>query len=239
MEKVFDLREFLITIYEKCKNFVAFILIIAMLGALYGASTNQSNVYVSQSSSSVNLTQYEKAENDGLDIIMGNIRETVTGDYFYIGILNELNSLYDEEELSELMQTAQNPSLTDLKSTLNIYTNGNTILVEVKANNSVTAQKFSNSIRELTVKKLVQNIQNITISIQDQYVYNQMLQTGNTLPTRVLKYTLAGAGAGIVITILYTFFFEVMDTKVKSTKDLQKYNLPILGELTQGDEPND
>lgn len=239
MEKTFDLREFILMIYEKFKQCISLALILGVLGFIYASITNENDIYISQSSSSINLIKAEVNDSDGLDIVMGNIRETVSSNYFYIGILNDLNQNFEDTEIEDLFKNNSNPNLQDLQKVLNIYTSGNNVIVEVKAINSVTAQKFSNKIRETTAKKLAQNIQNITITIQDQYVYNQLLETGNINGQRTIKYTLAGFAGGILVGILYAFFFNVMDTKVKTINDLQKYNLPILGEITEGEDSDD
>lgn len=233
MEKIFDLREFLLDLYQKSKISIIIAVVLGMVGATYAMVNNETDVYISQAASSINLMNTNNFETDGLDIIMGNIRETVTSNYFYITILNELSSTYDSQELRELFQTSISPNINDLRNVLNIYTSGNNVIIELKAKNSVVAQKYTNTIREVTAKKLAQNIQNITITIQDQYVYNQMLQTGNNISGSIFKYTVLGICAGIVISIFYQFFFNVIDTKVKSIRDLEKYNLPIFGEIVQ------
>lgn len=239
MEKIFDLREFLLDLYQKCKISLILAIVLGLTGAMYGAVSNETDVYVSQSAASINLMHNNVYETDGLDIIMGNVRESVTSNYFYIAILNELNSIFTQEEIDDLFNETLNPTINDLRKILNIYTSGNNVIIEIKANNSVVAQKYSNTIREITAKKIAQNIQNVTITIQDQYVYNQMLQTGNNTSISILKFAVLGAGAGIVISIFYLFFFNIIDTRVKSISDLEKYNLPIFGEIQEEREEID
>lgn len=239
METVFDLREFLLTIYSKVKKSISLIIALGILGATYGGITTENNVYLSQSASSINITSYNENETDGIDIIMGNIRETISSNFFYMGILNEINVNYPEDEIKDLFKKQLPININDLREILNIYTSGNTVIVELKASNSVTAQKFSNTIREATVKKIAQNINNITITIQDQYVYNQMLETGDLSSKRLIKYGLIGILGGLVLIIFYSFFLDIIDTKVKTSKDLEKFNLPILGEITEGEDTDD
>lgn len=233
MEKIFDLREFLLDLYQKIKLSLILAVILGFVGATYAITNNNTDVYISQAASSINLIYNNSYETDSLDIIMGNVRETVTSNYFYIAILNELNTTYTSVEMKDLFNTSITPNINDLRNVLNIYTSGNNVIVELKAKNSVVAQKFANTIREVTAKKLAQNIQNITITIQDQYVYNEMLQTGNNISNTVFKYTILGIGAGIIVSIFYQFFFNVIDTKVKNVYDLEKYNLPIYGEIKE------
>lgn len=239
METIFDLREFLLKLYQKVKKSITLIVALGILGATYGGITSESNTYVSQSAASVNITSHNTNETDGIDIVMGNIRETISSNFFYMGILNEINVNYSEDEVKDLFKKQLPININDLREILNIYTSGNTIIVELKATNSVTAQKFSNSIRETTVKKIAQNINNITITIQDQYVYNQMLETGDVSTQRMIKYGLVAILGGLVIIIFYSFFFDIIDTKVKTTKDLKKFNLPILGEISEGEDTDD
>lgn len=235
MENIFDLREFLIMLYQKAKSYIVLVIAFTLIGATYGASTVDSNVYISQSACSINFIASDQNEIDGLDVIMGNIRETITSNYFYIGVLNDILSSYEQyerAELNDIFKVNQNPDLNDLKGILNIYTSGNNVIIEVKSNDSSKSQRLSNYVREIAANKLAQNIQNITITIQDQYVYNQQLETGDNSSTQIIKYAIAGGLAGIVCVMFYGFFFNVIDTRVRSAADLRKYNIPILGEIT-------
>ncbi len=234
MEQVFDLREFIVNIFRKFKLVIIMAVVFGLLGGVFGFMRVGKDKFTTTSATSVNIITNQTTDATALTNIMTSIRDTVSGDFFYIGVLNSIKKNVDNTEFNEIFDGQKQPSIASLKEIIKIYVNGNLVLIDVATTNEALSIEAGNAGRKHIIEQLGKNINNINLTEQTQQTVNTSLQNGDTPKSKAIKFGVLGFGGGMVLAILWIFFIDIMSLKVKSADDLRKYNLPILGEIAKG-----
>lgn len=225
MEQFFDLREFLIMLLKKSGFFIILAVICGLIGAGFGFVAGGDTLYTSTASASVNTTG-ETTDATALTSIMTSVKDTVSGDFFYTGILAAIREEMDDKEFSTIFGESKQPSIANLKQVIRLYVNGNLVLIDVTSKNQELSTEAANVARKFVVERLTANINNITITNQGVLTVDKALQAGDTLKSRVVKFGVFGAAGGIVVGVLWVFLVDAMSLKVKKAEDLKKFKLP-------------
>ncbi|MEG0692310.1 MAG: hypothetical protein RR444_04435 [Oscillospiraceae bacterium] len=234
MEQVFDLREFIVNIFKKFKLVIIMAVVLGLLGGAFGFFKGVEDKFTTTSSASVNIADQKSTDATALTSIMTSIKDTVSGDFFYTGILNSIRQSVDSEEFNKIFEGQAQPSIASLKEIVRVYVNGNLVLIDVTSSDEALSVEAGEAGRKHIIDQLGKNINNIDITAQRQQTVNTTLQNGNTPKKNAIKFGILGFGGGLVLAIFWIFFIDVMSLKVKSADDLKKYNMPILGEITKG-----
>lgn len=232
MEQVFDLREFVCKIFKKGLAFLAAGIVLAAAGAAYGYTRTPEQKYTSTSSASVNITDSAVSDSTAITAVMTAVRESITSDFFYNDAYETLETTLGAEAASDFFSSSHQPSVADLKNTIRLSASGNLIFAAATSKDSAVATTVSDIIIENIISKLSQNISNVNITKQGSQVINTGLQEYDGAVKTALKYSIIGFIAGIVLVLVWVFFFDIMTLKLKSADDLKKFLLPILGEIT-------
>lgn len=225
-QQFFDLREFLLLLLKKAKLFIIFAVVLAVLGGAFGFLTSGSDDFISTSSASVNTKNDISTDATALTSIMSSIKETLNGDFFYTGILEQIRSDMNNAEFESLFGNSKQPSIASLKTVIRLYVNGNLVLVDVTGDEKLVAEASEIAIKYVA-ERLSENINSINITVQRNQLVNKSLQTGDTAKSRAIKFAVLGFAGGIVLAALWIFFFDVMSLKVTSKEDLKKFKLPV------------
>ncbi|MFZ2538908.1 MAG: hypothetical protein WAX04_08390 [Oscillospiraceae bacterium] len=234
MEQVFDLREFIVNIFKKFKLVIIMAVVFGLLGGIFGFMRVGSDKFTTTSAGSVNIVTNRATDATALTSAMTSIKDTVSGDFFYTGVLNSIKQNVDGGEFNQIFGGQKQPSIASLKEIIRIYVNGNLVLIEVTTTNEALSVEASNAGRKYVIEQLGKNINNIEVKEQRQQTVNTSLQNGDTPKGKAIKFGILGFGGGLVLAVLWIFFIDIMSLKVKSADDLKKYNMPILGEITKG-----
>lgn len=237
MEQVFDLREFLIMLVKKARVFIVFALVLGILGALFGFLRKTEDVFTVTSSSSVNLSA-TVTEAAALTNTMTTVRETITSDFCYNGAYLAIEEAIGTEKCVKLFGSDAQPSVTALKEVIRFYTSGNLILAEATSTDILIATTVSQVSLDYLNARISENINNIVVTPLHQQTANKTEQEGASPLSNAVKFGLVGFIGGIVLALIWVFFFNVMSVKVNSDDDLKKYPYPILGSVSpQPDKP--
>lgn len=231
MDEVFDLREFIMYIVRKFKLVIVVALVCAVLGAAFGFFSAGKEKFTTTSSAGVNVITKTDSDATALTSIMTNIKDTVAGDYFYTGVLNSIQKNVDSQEFNRIFEGNKRPAIADLKKVIKIYVNGNLVLIDVTVTDEALSVEASNAGRTYIMEELSKNINNISVVERGFQTISASLQTGEIPKTKAIKFGVLGFGSGIILTVFYIFFVDVMSLKVKSIADLKKYKLPVFGEV--------
>lgn len=233
MEEFFDFREFMVNILKKFKLVLILALILGLLGAIFGYVKGVDHKFTTTTSASVNIKDIKVIEGTALESVMRSIKDTVSGSFFYTGIYNYISDNTSSEEYDVFFNKDKHPSIEELKEIIKINVNGNLVLTDAIVVDEKLSVKVSSLCRQYVIEQLSNNINNVELKEQAIQTVNTSLQNGDTPKKKSTKYGLLGFGGGIVLAILWIFFVDVMSLKVKCADDLKKYNIPVLGEVTE------
>lgn len=211
----FDLKEIIELI---CKR-VKFIILITFLTTgltfafykyirqpIYTASV-QLYVNPNDSTSAANLNELNYAQKIVSTYI--NLLRTHT---FYRQVLDATGLNYSENQLKSMTQ-------------INAVNNTEIFQIRVSSNSASDSYTLVEAMQNIAPQLIANIIDNAKISIVDPVVFPK----GPSGPN-VLLNTMAGAVAGLFISIAMSFLWELIDVNVKNKDDLtKKYQLPILG----------
>lgn len=223
-QEFFDLREFLIMLFKKSRLFIVLAVICGIIGAGAGFFLEGDPQYTSTASASVNTTGLT-TDATALTSIMASVKETISGDFFYTGILAAIREAMDEGEFIAIFGEKTQPSIANLKKIIRLYVNGNLVLVDVTSKNESLSTEAANVARGFVIERLSANINNIEITNQGVLTVDKALQAGDTLRIRVVKLGVFGGVGGIVVGVLWVFLVDAMSLKVKKAEDLKKFHL--------------
>lgn len=226
MDKVFDLREFILLLLKKGKLFIIFAVVLGFLGGAFGFLNGGDELYICTTSASVNTQNDGMTDATALTSIMTSVKDTLSSDFFYTGIFQAIFESMTQEQVKLLFGNVEQPTVESLKNVIKLYVKGNLVLVDVTGEKQVV-EPASELARGYVMGRLTQNINNIILEEEGKQVIKQSVQTGDTAKSRTLKFGILGFGGGLVLAALWIFFFDVMSVRVKKAEDLKRYGLPV------------
>lgn len=230
MEQVFDFREFVIMMVKKFKLVIILGLIFAVLGAIFGyIKYPDTDLIKTTSSASLSITD-KTQDATALANAATNVNAVVTYDTFYVGVLEQLAQTLNEEEMNILFEGDRTPKITDLKEYITMYVKGNVVYADVTSHDEEVSQKASKLCIDYAIEQIPTFSEDVAVKFLQQQNVNLTKQNNDTLLKSVLLYGILGLVGGIVIGVLWVFFVDIFDLRVKTASDLRKYGLPVLGE---------
>lgn len=233
MEQVFDFREFVIKAFKKFKSALILALIFAILGGIVGViKSKQPDVYKNVASASVSFSDNSQ-DATALTNATKNINDVITYDSFYYGILQELSYNFTVEELQTLFDGVKTPKISKMQEIINVYMKGSVVFISVTCDEPELCEKASKICIDYSIKEIPNFFEGTSVKFLQQQKLNVSNQNNPSKPKTIIKYSVLGLGGGFVLAILFIFFVDVLDLRVKSKEDLLKYGLPILGEVNK------
>lgn len=231
MEQVFDFREFVIKMFKKFKLAIILGLIFCLLGGAYGY-LSYPNVDLMKTTSSASISFADSQQDaTALSNAITNINAVVTYDTFYVGILQQLSNELSVDEMNELFPGDSTPKIKDVKELISIYIKGSVVFADVSCNNTDISKKASKVCIDYAIQKIPTFFEGTSVKYLNQQTVNMTNQSNDSKLKDTVKFAVLGFGGGIVLALLFIFFVDILDLRVKSKDDLKKYGLPILGEI--------
>lgn len=231
MEQVFDFREFVIKMFKKFKLALIVGLIFCLFGGAFGY-IRYPNADQMKTTSSASISFADNIQDaTALSNALTNINAVVTYDNFYVGILQQLSDNLSVEEIDVLFPWDNTPQIKDLKDIISIYIKGSVVFADVTTNDAELAKKASKVCIDYASQTIPTFFEGTTVKYLNQQTVNITSQNNDSIQNNMLKFAVLGLGAGIVLSLLFIFFVDILDLKVKTQDDLKKYGLPILGEI--------
>lgn len=231
MDQVFDFREFLLWLVKKCKVILLFAVILLILGAAFGWYKGSREQYMTTASANVNLSR-RTTDSTALTSTMQSIKEYVTDNYFYNGLLDQMRQELTQERFSNFFRGNKEPKLDDLKKVITVYTRGNLVLIDVISGDKQLSIDASKIGQDYIVKAVSQPYADVVVTVQGQQTVDLRIQNGDTVTADLLKFGILGFGGGIVLGILFIFFVQIFDLRVKEASDLRHYHIPVFGTIS-------
>lgn len=236
MEQVFDFREFLLNLLKKGKFILILALALGIIGGAYGFFKQGSSLsgdirdsYTATAAMSTN--QKDITSSIPINTALLTVTANLSTDYFYEGLLEEYRSA--EGGLLADIFGKTDPTVADLRNKVTISTKGSLLFFAVSTENeevSARAAEVGGNYVTETVNNTIASVyltqldrQSLTV---DHHVAVSRMKVG-------MKYGILGVAAGLGVGILLLSFISIFSLKVQSVKDLRKYDIPILGELTR------
>lgn len=142
----------------------------------------------------------------------------------YINFLNTNVFYHDIQEESNL-----NYSINELKHMTTIKTINNTEIFQISVTSSSARDSYT--LVETMQRIAPQLIKSIKPSAQISVVDPVSVPTKPSSPN-ILKNTLIGGMLGLVLSIIFSFLWEIFDVNIKEKEELiTNYQLPVLGEI--------
>lgn len=230
MEQVFDLREFIVGIFKKFKLVIILSVVFAVAGGVFGYASFPNDDKI-QSTSTAAISLIDKQQNStALESAMKMINSYVTSDTFYTALLNELSTEMQSANLGGLFGGDATPKMTDVKEILKIFSKGNIIVSEVTS----TDPSLSLQAAELCNLYIIENVPKFNDTVAAIKLGNETVnitsQNNDSALKEALKFAILGLGGGIVLSILFIFFVDILDLRVKKKSDLKRFNIPVLSD---------
>lgn len=231
MEQVFDFREFVIKIWKKFKLAVVLGLILALLGGVFGFLTFPKKDEIKAiSTAAVSMADRTK-DGTALTNTMSMINSVVTGDNFYISVLQNLSTTLNKTRVVSLFDGDESPKIKKLKEVIILSVRGNIVSVEVISGDKQLSNDAVTICMDYIIKQIPIFNDDVSVKPLQQQTINITKQNNDSVIKKMLLYTALGMGGGIVIAIMFIFFVDIIDLKVRCAADLKRYKLPILGEI--------
>lgn len=230
MEQVFDLRQFILMIFKKCKNVAIVALIFALLGGAFGwYKFPRDDKIMSTSTASVSFVD-KMQDATALSNAMSMTNAYLVSETFHTEMLNELSQFMDSVKLTKLFGGDSTPNLEDIKKVMKVQTKGNIIIVDVTATDNIIPKEASEMCINYIVNAVPKFNENLTARQLGNEIVNVTMQNNDTLAKDILKFAMLGLAGGIVISVLAIFFVDVFNLKLKNVDQLKKYNKAIFNE---------
>lgn len=230
MDKVFDLREFILMLFKKFKLVLILAVVLALLGGVYGYVDFPKEDRI-QTSATATVSLVDKEQDaTALSSAIGMVNAYITSDTFYTSLLNELSEKMDIKKLEKLFGGDSTPNMQDVKKVMRIFTRGNIIVAELTSNNKDIPAESANLCIDYIVENVPKYNDTLSATRLGAETINLTQQNNDTLNKSVIKFAVLGFGGGMVLAILLIFFVDVMDLRVKKASDLNRCNIRILSD---------
>ncbi len=239
MEQVFDFREFVFSVLDRIKLLLILGAVLGAAGAGYGvysasAAGGGEETFTATSAATVNLTDGGEIPYWTLSGIMATVDAVSGSDFVYANFADELAA----QGLSQVIpagtpSAGEDVSANDIKTVVKFYCKGNLLLADVTTDDRELSSQASQCAIAYLSETVPSLLNHVEIVPQDRQTVNLTTQPAPSKLRQGLKFGLLGAAGGIVLGLLWGFFFDVFDLKVRSEKDLQKYGVPVLGVLDE------
>ncbi len=234
MEQVFDFREFVFSVLRRIKLMLILGAVLGVLGAgcgVYSASSagGGEETFTATSAAAVNLRDGGEIPYWTLSNIMATIDAVSGSDFTYANFAEELAA----QGLSQVLPKGEDISAADIKTVVKFYCKGNLLLADVTTGDRDLSSQASQCAIAYLSRTVPQLLNHVEIVPLDRQTVSLTTQPAPSKLRQGLKFGLLGAAGGIVLGLLWGFFFDVFDLKVRSERDLQKYGVPVLGVLDE------
>lgn len=225
MEQVFDFREFMLLLLRKCRIPVILALVFGLLGGGFGFLTGGAEEYRSTAGVSVSIVASAR-DTAPLTDTMNSLNAILSDDYFYTSMVDFMREDMTPERFGALLEGKRNPTLSELKEVVKISVKGNLVLVTVQSGSSELTDAAADAGIRYAMSRIPQLNANVSVGEADLQTVNVSELEGGGRLNKALRFGILGLGGGIVLGVLWIFFFNVFDLKVRSADDLRKYGLP-------------
>lgn len=229
MEQVFDFREFMLLLLRKCKLPLILAVAFGILGGAFGFVTGGGDLYRTTAGVNVNIVASAR-ETAPLTDTMNSISSIVSDNFFYTGMIAAMQEDLTEERFSQLLDGKRSVRLSDLKDVISISVKGNLILVTVEARDSALSRDAAHAGLQYASARIPQINANVSMGEPDEQTVDVNALEGGGRASKALKFGLLGLGGGLVIGILWIFFFQVFDLRLHTPEDLGRREYPAAWE---------
>lgn len=239
MEQVFDFREFVFSLLGRIKLMLILGAVLGVLGAGCGAYSASSagggeETFTATSAAAVNLKDGGEIPYWTLSNIMATIDAVSGSDFVYANFADELIAQGLSQALPAGASSAgEDVPAADIKTVVKFYCKGNLLLADATTGDRELSSQASQCAIAYLCRTVPQLLNHVEIVPLDRQTVSLITQPAPSKLRQGLKFGLLGAAGGIVLGILWGFFFDVFDLKVRSERDLQRYGVPVLGVLDE------
>lgn len=146
--------------------------------------------------------------------LVNTYMEILRSDSFLTTVSEDIGGKYDYNKISKML-------------TMSAVNETELLEISVLCTDPYDAYKITNSIIKNSGDEIERVVEGGSVRIIDNASMPEKPKTPN-----ILKNTLIGAVAGLILGAFVIFLMEMLDTRVKAGEDMQnKYSIPVLGEI--------